>query len=157
MPPWKDSIEAMLMILPPRPPATQVLGHGLAEEEHGLQIGVHHRVPVVLGEVDAVGAADDAGVVDQDVDLAERGDGLVDHALDRLDRAEVGLDRQELAAGGLHQGACVSVGALRPAAAMSAPASASATATAWPRPVLAPVTRATLPSRLNGWAMVRAS
>ena len=46
--------------------------------------------------------------------------------------------------------AWVSVGAWMPAAAMSAPASASATAMPCPRPVLAPVTSATLPSRLNG-------
>ncbi len=46
--------------------------------------------------------------------------------------------------------ASVSVGAWMPAAAMSAPASAKANAMPWPRPVLAPVTSATLPSRLNG-------
>ena len=37
-----------------------------------------------------------------------------------------------------------------PAAAMSAPASASAIAIAWPSPVLAPVTRATRPCRSKG-------
>ncbi len=82
----------------------RLLGEGLGQEEDDLQVGVHHRVPIGLGELDAVGAADDAGVVDQDVDLAEGGDGLVDHALDRFDRAEVGLDRQELATRGFDQG-----------------------------------------------------
>ena len=53
MPPWKDSIEAMLMILPPRPSAIKCLAGGLAQEERGLQVGVHHRVPVLLGEIDA--------------------------------------------------------------------------------------------------------
>ncbi len=45
--------------------------------------------------------------------------------------------------------ASVSVGSAMPAAAMSAPASASASAMPWPRPVLAPVTSATFPLRLN--------
>src|SRR5690606_27774474 len=44
----------------------------------------------------------------------------------------------------------VSAASTMPAAAMSAPASASATAMPWPSPVLAPVTSATLPSRLKG-------
>ena len=46
--------------------------------------------------------------------------------------------------------AWVSTGAERPAAAMSAPAAAKATAMPWPMPVLAPVTRATLPVRSKG-------
>ncbi|MNV70552.1 hypothetical protein D3C71_1635240 [compost metagenome] len=49
--------------------------------------------------------------------------------------------------------AMVSVGGAMPATATSAPACANATAMPWPRPVLPPVTRATLPSRLNGLAI----
>src|SRR5690606_22203426 len=44
----------------------------------------------------------------------------------------------------------VSAASTMPAAAMSAPAAAGASAMPWPRPVLAPVTSAILPSRLNG-------
>ncbi|KAG1369495.1 hypothetical protein G6F60_015685 [Rhizopus arrhizus] len=43
-----------------------------------------------------------------------------------------------------------------PATATSAPAAASAPAMPWPRPVLPPVTRATLPSRLKGLAIAYA-
>ncbi|MNV85674.1 hypothetical protein D3C71_1796450 [compost metagenome] len=52
--------------------------------------------------------------------------------------------------------AMVSVGGWMPATATSAPACASATAIPCPRPVLPPVTRATLPSRLNGLAIAYA-
>ena len=48
----------------------------------------------------------------------------------------------------------VSSAGTMPAPAISAPAAASATAIPWPSPVLAPVTKATLPSRLNGFVMV---
>src|SRR3546814_11088515 len=62
----------------------------LAEEEERLQIGVHHRVPVGLGEVDRVGAADDTGIVDEDVDAPELGERRVDERLDRADARQVG-------------------------------------------------------------------
>ena len=70
MPPWKLSSEAMSMI-------ARLLcvrrrrGEGLARERNRLQVDVDHFVPVGLGEVDCVRAADDAGVVDQDVERTE--------------------------------------------------------------------------------------
>jgi hypothetical protein len=51
----------------------------LAQEEQALEVGVDHRVPVGLGELDRIGAADDAGVVDEDVEAAELGERAVDH------------------------------------------------------------------------------
>ena len=70
----------------------------LAEEEGGLEVGVDHRVPILLGKVDAVGAADDAGIIDEDVEAAELLQRLVDHALHRFDGGEVGGDDLRLAA-----------------------------------------------------------
>jgi hypothetical protein len=66
MPPWNDSSEAMLTTAP-LPPRARI---GLAGEEHRLEVDVDHRVPVRLSEVQTVGPADDAGVFDEDVDLA---------------------------------------------------------------------------------------
>ena len=95
MPPWKVSIEAMLMILPPRLPPAMWRAAAWRQEEHGLQIGVDHRVPVVLGEVEAVGAADDAGIVDQDVEPGRQARRpRRRRARTSAGRAEVGLDRQ---------------------------------------------------------------
>src|SRR3546814_14926592 len=64
----------------------------LAEEEERLEIGVHHRVPIRFGEVDRVGAADDAGIVDQYVDAAECGERRVDERLHRGDARQVGVE-----------------------------------------------------------------
>ena len=62
----------MLTMAPPACAGEGGAGEGLGEEEDGLEVDVDHRVPVGLGEVDGVGAADDAGVVDEDVEGAER-------------------------------------------------------------------------------------
>ena len=51
MPPWKESSEAMLTMAPPAWPGEGGAGEGLGEEEDGLEVDVHHRVPVGLGEV----------------------------------------------------------------------------------------------------------
>src|SRR3546814_6246874 len=42
-----------------RPALDHVPPDRLTEEEERLQIGVDHRVPIFLGEVDRIGAADD--------------------------------------------------------------------------------------------------
>jgi hypothetical protein len=52
------------------PCAHELTGGGLGEEEHRLQVDVDDVVPVLLAELDGVFAADDAGVVDQDVHVA---------------------------------------------------------------------------------------
>jgi hypothetical protein len=43
-----------------------------------------------LGEVEAVAAADDAGIVDEDVEPAELVHGFIHDSVHRLDRREVG-------------------------------------------------------------------
>jgi hypothetical protein len=43
---------------------------GLSEEEDALQVDIDHVVPILLAEVDRVGAANDPRVVDQDVEAA---------------------------------------------------------------------------------------
>src|SRR3546814_7343777 len=63
-----------------------------SEEEERLEFGVHHRVPIRFGEVDRVGAADDAGIVDQYVDAAECGERRVDERLQRGDARQVGVE-----------------------------------------------------------------
>ncbi len=88
MPPWKDSSEAMLTIRPPGRPSRRLLAdelprRRLRQEEHRLQVHRDHLVPVALGELERVGAADDAGVVHQDVDAPERRGGAGDHVLRR--------------------------------------------------------------------------
>ena len=72
MPPWKERSEAMLMILPPPSSASMVRATACDRKKVGLEIDVHHVVPILLGEVDGIGAADDAGIVDQDVDRGRR-------------------------------------------------------------------------------------
>ena len=46
----------------------------LADEERALEVDVDDGVPVGLGDVEELGGAKDAGVVDEDVDAAEGGD-----------------------------------------------------------------------------------
>ena len=48
----------------------RTLGERLREEEHALEVDIDHVVPVLLGELQRIGAADDAGIVDQDVGAA---------------------------------------------------------------------------------------
>ena len=61
--------ELMLTIAPP--PAAICRADRLADEEGALQIDVEHRVPVVLGDVEELRGAEDAGIVDERVDRAE--------------------------------------------------------------------------------------
>ena len=73
MPPWKDeqagdADDLAAAALDHRP--AEVLG----EEEQARQVDVEHLVPRLVGDVDRVVAVDDAGVVDQDVDLVARRD-----------------------------------------------------------------------------------
>jgi hypothetical protein len=53
----------------------------LAEVEHAAQVDVEHRIPVLRGDVHELQRLGDAGVVDQDVDMAERLDGAVGRLL----------------------------------------------------------------------------
>ena len=64
----------------------------LAGEERALEVDAQHAVEIGLLQVEEVGGVDDAGVVDQDVERAERRDGVVDQLLDRARIADVGGD-----------------------------------------------------------------
>ncbi|VXD01966.1 hypothetical protein SPHINGOAX6_71207 [Sphingomonas sp. AX6] len=64
----------------------------LAEEEHGFEVGIDHRVPVFLGKLDRIGAADDPGIVDQDVDPAKLVHSLVHNPVHRLNGGQVSRD-----------------------------------------------------------------
>ncbi|MCY1297236.1 hypothetical protein D9M70_466690 [compost metagenome] len=55
-----------------------VSGCGLRQQKGRLQVDVEHTVPVFLGIVEQVGAANDAGIVDEDVDAAEGGHDVAD-------------------------------------------------------------------------------
>jgi hypothetical protein len=56
------------------------------QAEHGLQVGVEHRVPVVVLHAHGQGVARDAGVVDQHVQAAVLLDDGVDGGIDRRGR-----------------------------------------------------------------------
>ena len=98
-----------------------------------------------------VGAADDAGVVDEDVETAKPFE-RARHQRSRLGAAgQVGGERRRLHAVLRRNGGRGSAGSRRLACnAMCAPARASARAMAAPRPRDAPVTSATRPLRSNG-------
>jgi len=69
-----------------RPPglAGEHVARGMTRaHEHAGQVDVHDLVPVVERDVDGGAADRDAGVVDQDVDLAVRRDHGVEHVLHR--------------------------------------------------------------------------
>ena len=68
--------------------------NGLAQEKQRFQVHVHHRIPVVLGEIQRVGPTDDTGVVHQNIDVPGPLHPLRNDPPDRFKRPEVGLNRQ---------------------------------------------------------------
>ena len=70
-------------------------GRRLGEEEHRLEVDVHHLVPVLLGEIDGIAAPDDAGIVDKDVDLPQARDRLAHDVGRGGDVRQVRLDTQK--------------------------------------------------------------
>ena len=52
----------------------------LGEEKRRFEVHVHHGVPVGFGEIDRVIAANNARVVDQDVELTAFVQGLFDYS-----------------------------------------------------------------------------
>ena len=147
----------MLTILP-RPCAIMCRPAAWQRKKTRLQIGVDHRVPVLLAEIDRVGAADDAGIVDQDVEPAELGD---------ASRSTTPRDRRDR-----RRGRPRSSSARRAQRARPAPRSRRRAVrpdqrdvrarlgqrdarSPWPMPVLAPVTSATLPVRSNETASLQ--
>ena len=65
----------------------------LQAEEHALGVDPVDAVPIRLGQVHDLRIARDAGIVDDDVEPAELGDGARDHRIDARDIAAIGLDR----------------------------------------------------------------
>ena len=76
----------------------QVRDAGLRAGEGGAGVDRPHEVEALQRRLEGAGQADGAGVVDQHVDAAEGGDGLLDGALDLRLVADVGGDRQGAAA-----------------------------------------------------------
>jgi hypothetical protein len=68
-----------------------VASDGAGDEEGAFDVGVHDGVPLGFGHVDDEGAGVDTGVVDQNVDGAEGGEGGFDHGFDRGGVADVDL------------------------------------------------------------------
>ncbi len=87
----------MLTIAPP-PAFGHLARHRLADQEGALEVDVDHRVPVGLGDVEEVGGAEDAGVVDQDVDPSERRERRRGRGLDLAAAGDVAADRPGLGA-----------------------------------------------------------
>ena len=82
--------------------ADHVTANALGEEESGFEIGVDHRIPIVLGEIDGIVAADDAGIVHEDVDFTELGDRALHDAGDGRGGGEISFDRDEATAKRFH-------------------------------------------------------
>src|SRR5208282_5873483 len=76
----------------------------LAAEEHALQAHVHDPVPFFLAGVHYGFGHEDAGVIEQDVEPAERAYRFIDHALDFRADAHVHRHRFRDAAGPLDLG-----------------------------------------------------
>ena len=117
-----------------------------------------HVVPVLRGVLGGGRAADRAGVVDEDVEPAERrrSPRRPPRRARRGSRSTKSR-RIEVHAPAERRGSARRSRAASPrsSSATSAPASASATAAPCPRPRLEPVTRATLPSRRNESRIMR--
>ena len=80
LPPAKallPAIDAILMMWPLLQ-ADHPRRHGFAQQEHGFQVGVEHRVPHFFGGFLHRDEISDAGVVDEDLDGAEFLLGLAD-------------------------------------------------------------------------------
>jgi hypothetical protein len=143
-------------------PAAAVAPHAgddeLGQVERADDLDLEHQVVAAGGEVHDRGEVGDGGVADQDVRRAELRRGRGDQAFPFFGLGQVDLDRYRGAAGradvadGLAEGALELIrarlsGAGR-AAATAAPAAPNRRAISAPMPRLAPVTMATLPSRM---------
>ena len=103
MPPWKDSTEAMLTIFPCRPAASAFRAKAWQRKNSDFRLTSITSSQSVFGKIDRVGAADDAGIVDQPVDRAGSLPDAVEHRARGRVVAEIAGDRREGAAFGLHQ------------------------------------------------------
>ena len=93
MPPIWPSCDATLMIFP-RSRSSIPGSDESGAQEHSAQVDPKHPVPLGDVELGEGALADRAGVVDEDVDLAELGQGGIDHGAHLLLVADIGLDQQ---------------------------------------------------------------
>jgi hypothetical protein len=75
----------------------------LGEAEDTGEVDIDDSLPVFGGVVGGGGAADDAGVVDEDVNGAEAGDGFVDEAMADILVADVADEGDGMSAGGVDE------------------------------------------------------
>ncbi len=81
MPIRSPTHEPIVMI---RPPSGRCLSAAWVADEHAAQVDVDHAVHLLdRGLLERLGDGG-AGIVDEDVEPAKRGDGLLDRGLDRL-------------------------------------------------------------------------
>jgi hypothetical protein len=84
----------------------------LADEKRALEVHPQHAVEIGFRQVEEIGAVDDTGVVDQNVEIAERAAGVGDRVLGVVRVADVGGDeagaletaRRDFAGGGVDVG-----------------------------------------------------
>ena len=122
---------------------------GMASQgETGAEIGLDHRVPVIVVEVRQRLSPIDAGVVDQHVEPALVGDHRFEAGRSRGPVGYIERRRRALVAIHLKLGdpGPARVAGSRPLSTTRAPASAMHRAMAQPRPRVAPVTSAIFPS-----------
>ena len=82
-------------------------GGGLGAEEGSGEVNGDDFLPEVEGEIDEGALEFDAGVVDEDVEFSESGNGLGDEVLDLGGVGDVGGDGDGAASEGLDLGECV--------------------------------------------------
>ena len=140
-----------MMIFPGPLSIEQLLAHRPAQPEGVREVDLDHRIPLFVGVLRGGVTPDDAGVVHQDVDAAERRQRVGNQPIGSGAIGEVGGEERRARGRGRRQifAAVASAGCSLLCNATSAPADARATAIAAPRPREAPVTSATLPSSLN--------
>ena len=89
------------MMVPGGSPAVDLRHHpprrGLADQERALEVHPQHAVEIGFREVEEIGAVNDAGIVHQNVEVAERAAGLRDHVLGAARVADVGGDEPAVA------------------------------------------------------------
>src|SRR5687768_17258197 len=152
MPPWNESIEAMLMILP-RPAAIIFLPTACDRKKALLRLtSITSSQSCSLKSTASARRIRPALLTRMSMAPSPATVSSTMRAIgSRVDRSARSARKRRPSAR-----TCSAVAVASPVltAAMSAPASASASAIAWPRPRLAPVTSATLPSRLNGLSVM---
>ena len=78
--------------------------HGLRAQERRFQVDRDGAVEIVLGQIIDAAHDRDAGIVDENVDRAERGSDLFDHRSHGRRLRDIGRDRDGAAAAGLDPG-----------------------------------------------------